>query len=140
VLATPHERAATWCDHTLEGIRLREALHRAGVVVRPDLVPADVGTGGASFATIYGETVELEADAVVLATQRLSRDGLWRALAGDEAALRAAGIVGVHPTGDCVAPRWLVDAVFDGHRLGREIDSADPDRPLPYRRERPLVR
>jgi dimethylamine/trimethylamine dehydrogenase len=139
-LATPYERAAIWCDWTLEGIRLREAVHRAGVVVRPDLVPASIASGGAAFATIYGETVELEADAVVLATQRVSRDALWRELEDDEHALREAGILGVHATGDCVAPRWLVDAVFDGHRLGREIDSPDPDRPLPYRRERPLVR
>jgi dimethylamine/trimethylamine dehydrogenase len=140
VLATPYERVATWCDFTLEGPRLREALHKAGVSVRPDLVPSAIGAGGMAFATIYGDPVELEADAVVLATQRLSRDGLVRVLADDEAALREAGIVGVHATGDCVAPRWLVDAIFDGHRLGREIDSGDPDRPLPYRRERPLVR
>jgi dimethylamine/trimethylamine dehydrogenase len=39
--------------------------------------------------------------------------------------------------GDCVAPRLIADAIWDGHRLGREIDSADPARPLPHLRERP---
>jgi hypothetical protein len=29
----------------------------------------------------------------------------------------------------------LVDTVFDGHRLGREIDSPHPEQPLPYLHE-----
>ena len=41
----------------------------------------------------------------------------------------------VYRIGDCVAPRIVADVLFDGHRLGREIDSADPARPLPFRRE-----
>jgi hypothetical protein len=41
----------------------------------------------------------------------------------------------VYRTGDCVAPRWLVDTVFDGHRLAREIDSPDPAVSLPILRE-----
>jgi dimethylamine/trimethylamine dehydrogenase len=42
----------------------------------------------------------------------------------------------VYRIGDAVAPRLLSEAVFDGHRLAREIDSPDPETPLPYRRER----
>ena len=38
--------------------------------------------------------------------------------------------------GDCVAPRLLAEAIFDGHRLAREIDGADPEVALPYLRER----
>jgi dimethylamine/trimethylamine dehydrogenase len=45
----------------------------------------------------------------------------------------------VYRIGDCVAPRLIADAIFDGHRLGREIDSPHPEQPLPYLRERPLV-
>ena len=52
---------------------------------------------------------------------------------------RAAGIEAVYRIGDCVAPRLIADAIFDGHRLAREIDSPDPARPLPYLRERPLM-
>jgi dimethylamine/trimethylamine dehydrogenase len=43
----------------------------------------------------------------------------------------------VYRIGDCVAPRLIADAIWDGHRLGREIDSPDPARPLPHLRERP---
>jgi dimethylamine/trimethylamine dehydrogenase len=38
--------------------------------------------------------------------------------------------------GDCEAPRFIADAIFSGHRLGREIDSAAPSIPLPFLRER----
>ena len=41
--------------------------------------------------------------------------------------------------GDCVAPRLIADAIFDGHRLAREIDSPNPEIALPYLRERPLM-
>jgi len=78
-------------------------------------------------------------DGVVLVTQRLSDEALYRELAGDPAALEAAGIEAVYRIGDCVAPRLIADAIFDGHRLAREIDSPDPARPLPYLRERPLM-
>ena len=84
-----------------------------------------------------GDPLELEADAVVLVTQRLSDDALYRELkaAGTEA-LAEDGIEAVYRIGDCVAPRIIAEAIFDGHRLGREIDCENPALPLPYRRER----
>ena len=74
----------------------------------------------------------------MLVTQRLSDDALYLELA----AIRplAAAIEAVYRTGDCVAPRWLVDTVFDGHRLAREIDSPNPDVYLPTLRERARAR
>ena len=33
----------------------------------------------------------------------------------------------------------IADCVFDGHRLAREIDEREPERPLPFRRERPAM-
>ena len=47
-------------------------------------------------------------------------------------------IEALYRIGDCVAPQLIADAIFDGHRLAREIDAVDPATPLPYRRERPL--
>jgi hypothetical protein len=41
--------------------------------------------------------------------------------------------------GDCVAPNFISEAIFDGHRLAREIDSDDPAHPLPFIRERASV-
>ena len=67
---------------------------------------------------------------------RCSDDALFRTLEADEDALAAAGIKGLYRIGDCVVPRPIADAVFDGHRLAREIDEANPAVPLPFIRER----
>jgi dimethylamine/trimethylamine dehydrogenase len=83
-----------------------------------------------------GDPVELEADAVVLVTQRLSSEDLFLNLKRNEDALTAEGIEAVYRIGDCVAPRLIAEAVFEGHRLAREIDAEDPGVPLPYKRER----
>jgi dimethylamine/trimethylamine dehydrogenase len=77
---------------------------------------------------------------VVLVTQQASNNGLYAELTRDEAALARAGIRAVHVIGDAVAPRIISEAVFDGHRLAREIDQPDPDRPVPYLRETPDLR
>ena len=53
-------------------------------------------------------------------------------------ALEANGVESVYMIGDAAAPRMIVDCIFDGHRLAREIDSADPAVPLPFIRERRL--
>ena len=53
-------------------------------------------------------------------------------LASDETRLRAEGVEAVYRVGDCVAPPQLIaDAIFDGHRLAREIDGPEPAVPLP---------
>ena len=99
-----------------------------------EVTPEAIVPGAVSLRSAHGgEPFAVAADAVVLVTQRLSNDALYLELAGDPGALEA-----VYRTGDCVAPRWLVDTVFDGHRLAREIDSPDPAVHLPFLRERSL--
>ncbi|MBE3140239.1 MAG: hypothetical protein IMZ53_06620, partial [Thermoplasmata archaeon] len=79
-------------------------------------------------------------DSIVLVTSRLPDDVLYRELISDPSSLLRAGIKGVYRIGDCFAPRMFVaDAVFDGHRLAREIDTDNPAEPLPYLRERALL-
>ncbi|HXY45600.1 MAG TPA: FAD-binding protein [Acidimicrobiales bacterium] len=140
VLATPFERVAPICDETLEGPRLRRHLHDCGVQIMTETVLTALEPGLAVGAGAFEAPLELAVDAVVLVTQRLPREGLYRQLAATpEEARLAAGVEGVYRVGDCVAPRVLGDAIFDGHRLGREIDGPHPDRPLPYLRERPVA-
>ena len=66
--------------------------------------------------------------------------GVSRELVADHESLEAAGIEAVYRIGDCVAPRMISEAIFDGHRLAREIDSPDPARALPFDRERGVPR
>jgi dimethylamine/trimethylamine dehydrogenase len=129
-LVTSCEKVAPMCDETLEGPILRRHLHALGIGMRAETWLTRIEPGGVSAETELGDTFDLEADAVVLVTQRVSHEGLYLELA-------AAGVEGCYRVGDCVAPRLIADAIWDGHRLGREIDSADPSQPLPHLRERP---
>ncbi len=83
----------------------------------------------------FGQVLELPADCLVLVTQRESNDGLYVALTRNPEELAASGVSSVLRVGDCVAPRLLADAIFDGHRVGREVDGPHPEVPLPMRSE-----
>jgi dimethylamine/trimethylamine dehydrogenase len=132
------DKVAPVCDETLEGPLLRRHLHGLGVGQRAGVVLTGIEPGRVTGSDEFGDELELEADAVVLVTQRLSNDELYRALKAEEEALRGEGIEALYRIGDCVAPRIVAEAIFDGHRLAREIDSEDPSMPLPYKRERIL--
>jgi dimethylamine/trimethylamine dehydrogenase len=137
-LVTPFDAVAPTCDETLEGALLRRHLHGIGVVARRNHAVVGIEEDRVELEDDFGERSELEADTVVLVTQRLSDDALYRELAADAAALEAEGVEAVYRIGDCVSPRLVADAIFDGHRLAREIDSDNPAVPLPHRRELPL--
>ncbi|MGH2891348.1 MAG: FAD-dependent oxidoreductase [Solirubrobacteraceae bacterium] len=138
-LVTPLAQVAPVCDLTLEGPMLRARLHEAGVVLRRDVTLTAIEPGTVHAVDEFGEPLAMAADAIVLVTRRSSEDALYHELAGDPEALAAEGIAGLYRVGDCVAPRLAADAIFDGHRLAREIDSEDPAVPRPYLRERALV-
>jgi dimethylamine/trimethylamine dehydrogenase len=135
-LVTPFPVVSPVSDETLEGEELRHHLHERGVVVHRDVTVTAVGPGLVGGHDEFGEPWSLAASGVVLVTMQVADDALYRELAADPDALRDAGIEGLHRIGDCLAPRMISEAVFDGHRLAMEIESDDPDVALPYARER----
>jgi dimethylamine/trimethylamine dehydrogenase len=135
-LVAPHERIAPLCDETLEGPMLRRHLHDLGIGMRPGSMLTGIEAGRIAGVDEFDEPLELEADAVVLVTQRLSDEALYLELKAGEDTLADEGVEALYRIGDCVSPRIIAEAIFDGHRLGREIDSESPAVPLPYKRER----
>ena len=107
-----------------------------GIRQRSGSLLTEIHEGGVRGHSEHGDPFELEADGVVLATQRLSNEQLYLELTADEDALLAEEIEAVYRIGDCVAPRIPADAIFDGHRLAREIDGENPAFALPAKRER----
>jgi dimethylamine/trimethylamine dehydrogenase len=134
-LVTALDQIAPLCDETLEGPLLRQRLHDVGVHFHRGVTLEQFEPGLAVGSGEFGERVEIAMDGVILVTQRVSDEALYLELAALGEALAADGIEAVYRIGDCVAPRSIADAVFDGHRLAREIDSDDPAVPLPARRE-----
>jgi dimethylamine/trimethylamine dehydrogenase len=134
-LITPLEVVSAYTDETLEGPMLRQHLHDLHVAMRANTTLDEIHPGRLVCST-FGDQLDLEADGVVLVTQRLSNEDLYIELRAEFERLRAEGVEALYRIGDCLAPRLLADVTFEGHRMGREIDSGHPDIPLPYIRER----
>jgi dimethylamine/trimethylamine dehydrogenase len=126
-------------DLSLEGPMLRRHLHGLGVVFHTDVTVLEVADGEVRGETTYGDAWSLRADGVVLVTQQHSDNTLHAELVSDPAALAAAGIRSVLLIGDASAPRLPSEAVFDGHRVARELEQADPVAPRTWLREAPSV-
>jgi dimethylamine/trimethylamine dehydrogenase len=135
---------AKYMDFTLESPNQNRKLHKLGVEIVTEHLPTKLEQGKVHAVHVFDEEAHekvWEADAVVLVTQRRSNEALYRQLKDNVGfdALKKEGITAVYRIGDCVAPRLIADVVFDGHRLAREIDSPNPEEPLPYKRERRVI-
>jgi dimethylamine/trimethylamine dehydrogenase len=138
-VVTPLPVLAPFLDRTYEGKPTRERLAHLGVRWIVDAEMVEVNESSARLSR-FGVEQEIAVDEVVFVTARRSRDGLYRELLQDSATLALEQVQAVYHVGDCAAPRLLADAIFDGHRLGRELDSPHPPRPLAYQREREVWR
>ena len=77
----------------------------------------------------------LEFDTLILVTGRHSEAGLYNELKARESEWAENGLKAVYLIGDAEAPRLIADATFTGQRLAREIEEANPQYALPYKRE-----
>lgn len=143
-LVTSLPRISPISDESLEGDFLRQHLHDCGIAMTTGVTITGVtvnGTApdGVSGETEFGDPWHDDAVGVVLVTLQVSDDVLYRDLISDQDRLKAAGINAVYAIGDAVAPRMPSEAIFDGHRLARELESDDPMVPKPWLRERPTI-
>jgi len=139
LLVTPFPGVGPSMDFTGENLFFIPQLHRLGVeMITSHLVrEIEPGTVSGLWGVAPEVPVEWSVDCVVLVTSREPNNALYRQLKSDPDSLSRNGIEAIYRIGDCFAPRMNVaDAVFDGHRLAREIDAEDPAEPLPYLRER----
>ena len=160
-LLTQFDRVAPYTDWTLEGVNLRRMMREKGIGQRVTHWVERVESGGALGVVVFDlhrdgarrttaprtgqpprpagvATETIVCDSVVLCTSRRSDDRLYRALKARKSDWAGRFIDGVFRAGDCLAPRYIADAVFDGHRLAREFDQPNPERPLAIRRERAI--
>ena len=143
-LVTSLPRISPISDESLEGDFLRQHLHDCGVEMTTGVTITGVTVSGHTPDGVVGETEYGDewrdtAVGVVLVTLQVSDDALYRDLNSDRDRLEAAGITAVYAIGDAVVPRMPSEAIFDGHRLARELESDDPMAPKPWLRERPAI-
>jgi dimethylamine/trimethylamine dehydrogenase len=141
-------------DFTLEGANMQRLIHELGIKVLGETGCSKVEKGRAELFNIWGEGYKreykgsgklprkennthewFECDTVILVTSRVSEDKLYRELKARKSEWEKNGITDVFVIGDAEAPRIIADATFDGHRLAREIEDADPQHQKPYKRE-----
>ena len=139
-LVTQAEEVGSYMNLTLEMPMARRQLHRLGVKLYTSTMLDRIAPGVCHLSSLWDSdrTDLVEVDAVVLATQRISDRSLYDELRTERDRTKENGIEGVYLIGDAAAPRMIVDNIFDGHRLAREIDSSSPATPLPFIRERRL--
>ncbi len=138
-LVTSLPRVSPLSDESLEGDFLRQHLHDCGIEMTTSVTVTGIDSVGVIGETEYGDDWRDDAVGVVLVTLQVSDNALYRELISDQDRLRAAGINGVYAIGDAVVPRMPSEAIFDGHRLARELESDDPMAPKPWLRERPTI-
>ena len=136
-MSRPFHEAAPYLNYTGEGRYVNRLLRSLGVEMVPAHVVDQIAEGSARGHHLYEErTVEWPADTTVLVTQRRSTDELYRdGSDGTETPpWRKAEFMGC--TGSATASRrGCGGCIYDGHRLGREIDGANPRRPRLHPRE-----
>jgi dimethylamine/trimethylamine dehydrogenase len=137
-LITPLHSAAAYLEWTEERRAVIHRLYDLGVeIIEGHAVDAiDPGELRGHLRQYPAKTIAWSADSVVLVTQRVPNNAIYQALTEDPSRIAEAGISATFRVGDCLAPRpQVADAIFDAHRLAREIDSSDPSVPLPWIRE-----
>ena len=94
---------------------LYQRLMEKGVKMSPSTGLRQIGEDSVTvYSIITKEEREItEVDSVVFAVGGAAEDSLYRALKGKVEAL--------HAVGDCMAPRGVEQAVYEGHKVGRSI-------------------
>jgi dimethylamine/trimethylamine dehydrogenase len=141
-LVTPFPGVGPTMDWTGENLFFIPQLKRLGVEMFTGHLITAIEKGSATgFSGLEPEkALSWEVDSILLVTSRVPDDSIYRELKNDSAGLKQNGIDSLYRIGDCFAPRlYVADAIFDGHRLAREIDSENPAEALPYKRERALI-
>ena len=119
-LVTPAPLVSYWSQFTLEQERIQATLMKLGVKLYPQNVLSEIENDCVRLSnTISGDEIELPRDAVVLVSDRIPNDSLYRSL---KPALEEGKIKSLRIIGDAEAPNIIAQAVFAGHLAAREFE------------------
>ena len=129
-LVTPANEISTWTRHTEEQYRIQQRILDVGIFIETGSTLSNVAPDHVVLESIHtGNTTEIEAATVVMATSRTPQDGLYHSLVDR---------IAIDRIGDCLAPGTIATAVYSGHKFARELDASVPG-PVPFRRDSRVV-
>jgi len=135
-LVTPAPEVSTWTRHTHEQYRIQKHILELGIRVVTSHDISRINEAEIETSCVYTERPGvLPASTVVLVTSRVPNDDLYLNLTEDSSRIEDAGIISVNAIGDCLCPSTIAAAVYEGHRVAREIETPPENPDLPFRRE-----
>ena len=113
---SPARNVAPFAAETLEDVLARQGLHDAACTMRRAVAITAIDASGADAEDEFGEPLRIEPRRWCSSPSAYPR----------MACGRARGPSRPLPDRRLVAPRLIAEAVFDGHRLAREIEATIP--------------
>lgn len=139
ILATKGEHIAEYQRLTGEASHTIRDLLELGVKLRTQTTVTATSENSVKLSNPYWGEEAVEIDSVVLVGTRSSDNTMFKGLLDLRDEWAANEVTAVHRVGDCVRPSFIAEAIFSGHRLGREFDTEDPSQPQPFVRERRII-
>jgi dimethylamine/trimethylamine dehydrogenase len=124
-LVTPAPLVSYWTQYSLEQRRIEARLRSLSITILSRHAVSRIMPDAVTVIdNIAGAECHLPADGVLLVTDRISNDGLYREL---EPALADGRLRSLRLIGDADAPGLIAQAVFAGHLAAREFGEAPTD-------------
>jgi len=135
-LVTTAPEVSPWTHNTLEQHRVQARVLELGIRVITSHNISRVGSSEVDINCVYSDKPDVvTASSVVMVTSRQPNNELHLSLNEDTSRLTDSGIDSVTAIGDCLSPSTIASAVYEGHRVAREMDAPPENPDMPFRRE-----
>ena len=136
-IITPAPMISYWSQFTLEQERIEKRLLSLNISFHTRHVLTRINEDSAFItSTLNNNQLAIECDAIVLVTDRIPSDSLFKELTP---ALSANRIRSLKLIGDAEAPNVIAQAVFSGHLAARSFDEQISLEDTPFKIERTAI-
>jgi len=135
-LVTTASKVSSWTENTLEQHRIQARVLELGIEVVMAHTIAQIHADKVECACDFTNHIQtVTARSVLMVTSRQPDNQIYLTLRENPEKLASAGIRSVFAIGDCNNPSTIATAIYEGHRVARELDSAPVGPDMPFRRE-----
>lgn len=135
-LVTSATKVSSWTENTLEQHRIQSHILALGIKVITAHNLAQINQQDVELSCIYSDaSMLIDASTVVMVTSRLPNDELYLSLTNSNEHSPNSKIKSILAIGDCACPSTIASAVYEGHKVGQEMDALPVNPDMPFRRE-----